>query len=60
MFKILVVEDDKELNHTVCSYLSQNGYEAVGCLNAGEAYDAMYGGSLFDYIGYHDAGCGWF
>ncbi len=50
MFKILVVEDDKELNHTVCSYLSQNGYEAVGCLNAGEAYDAMYGGSLFDLI----------
>lgn len=49
MFKILVVEDDKELNHTVCSYLNQNGYEAVGCLNAGEAYDAMYG-SLFDLI----------
>lgn len=50
MFKILVVEDDKELNHTVCSYLDQNGYEAVGCLNANEAYDAMYGGTLFDLI----------
>ena len=50
MFRILVVEDDKELNHTVCSYLNQNGYEAVGCLSAGEAYDAMYGGSLFDLI----------
>ena len=50
MFKILLVEDDRELNKTVCAYLNQNGYEAVGCLDAGEAYDAMYGGSLFDLI----------
>ncbi len=49
MFKILVVEDDKELNHTVCSFLNQSGYEAVGCLNANEAYDALYGG-MFDLI----------
>lgn len=50
MFKILVVEDDKGLNHTVCSYLDQNGYEATGCLSANDAYDAMYGGTLFDLI----------
>lgn len=50
MFKILVVEDDRELNLTVCSYLSQNGYETEGCLNANAAYDAMFGGSLFDMI----------
>lgn len=50
MLKILVVEDDRELNKTVCSYLNQNGYEAVGCLSANEAYDAMYGGTLFDLI----------
>ncbi|HIZ56138.1 MAG TPA: response regulator transcription factor [Firmicutes bacterium] len=50
MFKILVVEDDRELNKTVCSYLNQNGYQAVGCLNANDAYDAMYGGTLFDLI----------
>lgn len=50
MFKILVVEDDRELNKTVCTYLSQNGYEAHGCLSANEAYDAMYGGTLFDLI----------
>ncbi|HIR57375.1 MAG TPA: response regulator transcription factor [Candidatus Gallacutalibacter pullicola] len=50
MFKLLVVEDDRELNKTVCDYLNQNGYEAVGCLNANEAYDAMYGGGLFDLI----------
>lgn len=50
MFKVLVVEDDRELCHTVCSYLMQNGYEAKGCLSADEAYDAMYGGDLFDII----------
>lgn len=41
MFKILVVEDEKELNKTVCSYLNQNGYEATGCLSAFEAYDVI-------------------
>lgn len=49
MFKILVVEDDKELNRTVCSFLNSSGYEAVGCLDANEAYDALYG-SMFDLI----------
>lgn len=42
MFKILVVEDDKDLNRTVCSFLNQNGYEATGCLSTDDAYDAMY------------------
>ncbi len=50
MFRILVVEDDKELNRTVCTYLDQNGYEALACLSANEAYDAMYGGTVFDMI----------
>lgn len=49
MFKILVVEDDVELNRTVCTYLNQNGFEANGCLNADDAYDAMYG-NMFDLI----------
>lgn len=49
MFKILVVEDDRELNRTVCSFLNGSGYEAVGCLNANEAYDALYE-SVFDLI----------
>ena len=49
MFKILVVEDDRDLNRTVCAYLNQNGYEAVGCLDAGVAYDALFG-ALFDLI----------
>lgn len=49
MFKILVVEDDKELNKTVCSFLNQNGYEATGCYNATDAYDALYD-NMFDII----------
>lgn len=49
MFKILVVEDDKELNRTVCSFLNHSGYEATGCLNAAEGYDALYAG-MFDLI----------
>lgn len=49
MVRILVVEDDKEQNMTVCKYLGMNGFEAVGCLSAVEAYDEMYGAS-FDMI----------
>ena len=49
MLKILVVEDDKDLNRAVCAFLNQNGYEATGCLNANDAYDAMYE-NLFDLI----------
>ena len=49
MFKILVVEDEKELNRTVCAFLNQSGYEATGCLNATDAYDAMYE-TMFDLI----------
>lgn len=49
MFQILVVEDDTELNHTVCSFLNHSSYAATGCLNANEAYDAMYS-KMFDLI----------
>ena len=49
MFKILVVEDDRDLNRSVCSFLNNNGYEAVGCLSAESAYDEMYK-TTFDCI----------
>ena len=49
MFKILVVEDDKDLNRTVCAFLNASGYQATGCLDAAGAYDAMYE-TLFDLI----------
>ncbi len=42
MFKILVLEDDRELNRTVCAFLNQSGYEAIGCMDANEAYDVLY------------------
>ena len=49
MFQILIVEDDKDLNKTVCSFLNHSGYQAVGCLSAAEAYDALYE-TVFDCI----------
>lgn len=49
MFRILVVEDEKQLNTTVCSFLKHSGYEAIGCLHVSAAYEAMEG-SVFDLI----------
>lgn len=49
MFQILVVEDDKDLNRTVCSFLNRSGYQALGCLSAEDAYDAFYA-NVFDLI----------
>lgn len=49
MFKILIVEDDRELNRSVCFFLNQNGYEAVGAFGVDEAYDELYK-STFDLI----------
>lgn len=49
MFKILTVEDDRELNRSVCAFLTQSGYENIGCLSASDAYDAMYE-YVFDLI----------
>ena len=49
MFKILVVEDDRDLNCSVCTFLNNNGYDAVGCLGAEAAFDEMYK-TTFDLI----------
>ena len=49
MFKILVVEDDRELNQQVCSYLKMSGYDAVGCLSANDAFNTLYN-DLYDVI----------
>ena len=49
MFQILVVEDDSDLNRTVCSFLNQSGYVATGCLRASDANNALYQ-SMFDLI----------
>lgn len=49
MFKILVVEDDTDLNRSVCSFLNQSGYEATGCLNAEDAFNILYD-VVFDLV----------
>ena len=49
MIKILVVEDDVKLNHIVCTYLNDSGFQAKGCRNASDAYDEMYN-QLYDLI----------
>ncbi len=49
MIKILVVEDDKNLNRAVCSFLNQKGYHATGCLDAQKAYESMEG-NVYDLI----------
>ena len=49
MIHILVVDDDKDLNRLVCSYLNDSGFAAKGCLSVNEAYDEMYA-SLYDLI----------
>ncbi|MGN0166320.1 MAG: response regulator transcription factor [Lachnospiraceae bacterium] len=49
MFNILVVEDDKELNKTICTFLNRNGYKATGCPDALQAYDSL-SAHMFDLI----------
>jgi len=49
MFKILLVEDDRALNQTVCMFLNNNGFEAKGAFDAEEAFDLMYE-NIFDLI----------
>ena len=41
MIKILVVEDDENLNLSVCKHLSAHGYLAKGCLDAISAIDTL-------------------
>lgn len=42
VFKILVLEDDIELNKTVCTFLNNNGFEALSSIDANDAYDKLY------------------
>lgn len=42
MINILVVDDEKHQNNVICSYLMKNNFNAIGCLNANDAYDVMY------------------
>ena len=47
MLKILVVEDDRNLNKSVCSYLNGYGFQAHGVLNADLAFESLYSNKYF-------------
>ena len=49
MVHILVVDDDKNLNQTVCTYLNDCGFQTTGVLGANDAYNEMYN-NLYDLI----------
>ena len=49
MFKILVLEDNAQLNKTICDYLDRSGYETVRCLDSSSAFNIIYGND-FDLI----------
>ena len=49
MINILVLEDDAKLNQVVCTYLTDSGFNAKGCLNANDAYEEMYN-NLYELI----------
>jgi len=49
MVRILVLEDDANLNRMVCTFLNDSGFTTTGCLHANEAYDEMYN-NLYDLI----------
>lgn len=42
MIHILVVEDDRDLNHTVCRHLTAHGYTTFSAFQAQEALDTLY------------------
>lgn len=49
MYKILIVDNDKEFNNAACDYLMQNGFDVESCNSTGSAYNALYDG-IFDLI----------
>lgn len=49
MIHVLVVDDDKNLNQTVCTYLNDCGFQVKGVMSAEEAYDEMYN-NLYDLL----------
>ena len=44
-----MIDDDKILNKTMCTYLNDCGFKTKGVFSANEAYDELYG-SLYDLI----------
>lgn len=42
MIHILLIEDDQDLNQTVCRHLNARGYQTTGVLKASDAFDQFY------------------
>lgn len=49
MINILVVEDDRQMNQIICTFLNDNGFQAKGCLDVNDAYAQMYN-TLYELI----------
>lgn len=49
MIHALVVDDEKEQNQVICTYLMKNNIHAVVCTSAAQAYDVLFEGH-FDLI----------
>ncbi|QEA42469.1 response regulator transcription factor [Leuconostoc pseudomesenteroides] len=49
MISILAVEDDQDLNQTVCSVLKRHGYSVSGASSANEAFSLMFD-NKFDLV----------
>ena len=49
MFKILIVDDDRDFSKALETFLSRNGYEVCYAYDAEKAYDAIYK-NVFDLI----------
>ncbi len=41
MFQVLVLEDDRELNRSLCTFMRKNGFLTTSCLNAAQAFEAL-------------------
>ncbi len=46
MIKILIVEDDLDLNKAVCKHLSNKGYQTEACFDAESALEKCNHGNL--------------
>ena len=49
MFKILIVDDDRDFSKALETFLSRNGYEVCYAYDAEKAYDEIYK-NVFDLI----------
>ncbi len=46
MIRILLVEDDKDLNQTVCRHLNAHNYQTIGVPNAVDAFEKLYANNI--------------